>query len=180
MANREIKNKEENIHLYLAFLRKKFNKSKSPRTIREIIKNEDSLSIIKKRCELAGGYWRIHKTVNSRSTVKAMKTLQIFMINNPDCHTYIDSLWKTCLLQEQNKAERNFMLDIDSKDPQLLQELAYRLNLCQINDYTLHKTPGGFHLICRPFDVRNIEGLGNITVLKDGYCYVDEVGEKDL
>jgi hypothetical protein len=42
------------------------------------------LKLLEHKCNLLGGEWRIHKTVNARDTKKAMKWLQHKMIDNPE------------------------------------------------------------------------------------------------
>lgn len=175
MSNQEWRNYEENVHLYLGFLRKKLNGDIKPRCIRRIIKSSDDFEILKRELETIGGHWRIHRTVNKRSTKKAFKKLQHYMIDNPDCHAYLDSVWKTLLLQPECRSEKLFLLDIDFDGENDLENLELKI---KTKIHIHRKTPNGWHWIVDPFDRRIVENIPNLTVLTDGYVFVDEVGKK--
>ncbi|MDQ5884032.1 MAG: hypothetical protein QG556_369 [Pseudomonadota bacterium] len=172
MSNKDWRNTEENVHVLCGFLRKKTNPDARPRCIRRIEKSSDDLQILKRELQVIGGNWRIHRTVNKRSTAKAFKILQHYMLDHPDCARFLDSEWKTTLLQPESKAEKKFMLDIDTNDLTVISEAESIVG----DILESVKTPsGGMHWIVQPFDRRNIEHLKDITVLTDGYIFVDQV-----
>ena len=38
-----------------------------------------------------------------------------------------------------------------------------------------HKSPKGWHIITKPFDTREVCALPNVTLLRDGYYFVEEL-----
>lgn len=199
MSNHEQKIHNENVHLYLAFRRNKVNEDdEGNRCFRQIIKDEKiDLDVLRFRCNLAGGVWRIHHTVNTRSTKKAMKLLQHKLIDTPENASFIDSLWRTCLLQVEARAERKFMIDVDTKDPQFIKQVKeYVLSMfdnkseVSINGYSFSlyekrilkeiETPNGYHIITDPFDRGKFcNNFPDCEVLIDGYYFVCEVGKEN-
>lgn len=179
MTNSERRNYEEDVHLYLGFWRKKLNGDDCrQRCIRRIAKSDQDLDILKRELEVIGGHWRIHRTVNKRSTKKAFKIFQHYLIDNPDCAPYLDSVWKTILLQPESRAEKMFMIDIDFEDEKNLEALSIFVK--PENIIERHKSPNGWHWIVKPFDRRILEGIPDVTVLTDGYIYLDSIGNKGL
>lgn len=174
MSNPEKRNYEKDVHVLLAFLRKKYNPDKKPRTLRRIAKSDEDLCILKRECEVLGGVWRIHRTVNKRSTEKAFKLLQHYLLDYPECAPYVDSQWKTILLQPECRAERRFMLDVDFKDPTKIQEILKFLEAQDKFIIESKETPNGFHCITDPFN-RELFKFDNVTVLTDGYIFIEEV-----
>lgn len=161
----------ETVHLFLALRRKKENPELSSLCFREIIEHEETdLERLKLRCRTEGGIWRIHQTVNHRSISKATKILQHRLIDEPSITTKLVSFWKTCLLQKESKATKNFLLDVDS-------ELAYikTKEIIKNLDCTLYevKTPNGYHIITKPFDTRLISNVEDVSVQKDGYVFLE-------
>ncbi len=176
MSNPEKRNYDPNVHVFLAFLRKKYNPDCLPRTLRRIAKFDEDLNILKRECESIGGIWRIHRTVNKRSTEKAFKLLQHHMLDHSDFAPYVDSKWKTLLLQPECRAERKFMLDVDFKDSEKLIKLYHFLGDQKKQILESVETPNGFHFVVEPFD-RSLLKIDDITVLTDGYIFVDEIGD---
>jgi len=176
MSKQEKRNCKKNVHVYLGFLRRKFNKDSKPREIRRIAKSDEDLEILKRELEAIGGYWRVHRTVNMRSTEKAFKLLQHYMIDHPDCASYLDSVWKTMLLQKGSSSERKFMLDIDFKCENKLKDLKDYLDIKYIKILESVETPNGYHYITMPFN-RSEFIFDDVTVLNDGYIFIGEVGK---
>ena len=174
MSNPEKRNYEKDVHVFLAFLRKKYNPDKKPRTLRRVVKFDEDLNILRRECESIGGYWRIHRTVNKRSTEKAFKLLLHYLLEHPECAPYVDSQWKTILLQPECRAERRFMLDVDFKDPTKIQEILKFLEAQDKFIIESKETPNGFHCITDPFN-RELFKFDNVTVLTDGYIFIEEV-----
>lgn len=178
MSNQERRNYAEDVHILLGFLRKKLNTEDTrARCIRRIEKSPEDLEIIKRELEIIGGNWRVHRTVNRRSTKKAFKKFQHYIIDNPDCCTYLDSIWKTVLLQTDSRAEKRFMLDIDSKNEAFLANLSEIISGVPILEK--QETPNGWHWITLPFDRRVLIGFENVTVLTDGYIYLCSINGEE-
>lgn len=176
MGNHEERNYDKSVNVYLALSRTKDKqKSRCIRLVDKGIGNE--LEILKAQLKVIGGCWRIHKTVNARDTEKARKHLLSKLINHPEKASCIDTEWRTALLQKECiYGEKRFMLDIDTKD---LKELEYidillAYNFC-IEEIEKHKTPNGWHYITKPFDTRTICELKHVTLLRDGYYFIESI-----
>ena len=177
---RENISKSETCHVLLALKRKKDNEGDmGGRTImRQIVRDlPKDLKILIAKCEKLGGVWRIYHTVNSRSFTKANKLFQHRLIDDIDEYYYrIDSLWMNCLLKKESRAEKNFLIDWDSKQTDLIHNLINRFDIEVIKTT---ESPSGYHIITKPFDVNKIKsqyGLDDLDILKDGYYYMWGVG----
>jgi hypothetical protein len=178
MANHEPRERRDHVDLFLAFARPK-DGVVNRKCIRTIIKDyEQDLAILEAKLKIIGGIWRIHKTTNSRDTVKAMKWLQHKLLDNPEFAGCIDSIWRTALLQpECIYGEKWFLLDVDTKNKEALDELDFRMYLSFAVVLETIETPAGWHYITRPFDTRWVCNLMFVSLKRDGYSFVKRVGE---
>ena len=176
MSNHEQKDYADYVDVYLALSRTK--DGQSARCMRIVAKDPDvDLDVLELRCELAGGKWRIHKTVNKRDTEKARKWLLKKLIDFPEGRGFIDSLWRTALLQpECIYGEKKFMFDIDTKDKDTLIVARSMLGEHLISEV---ETEHGFHIITKPFDTREVLLLSDVSLQRDGYIYIKTVGATD-
>lgn len=174
MSNREKRIETQFVHMYLALARGSMGEK--PDCIRSIsyAGRPNELDILKAKLGVIGGNWRIHRTVNARDVNKAMKWLIKDLIDHPEHASYIDSQWRTALLQpECIYGEKRFMFDVDTQDD---EQLSVILKCIIESDFiSATKTPKGWHYITKPFDTRKICALPNITLLRDGYVFVCEV-----
>jgi len=169
-------NNSEYVHLYIALRRKKDNPDLKPLCFREIVYNESSLDQLKIRLKDVGGIWRIHKTINKRSTHKALNLLHHKIIDDPlRTAERLLSEWKTCLMLRGSKAERNILLDIDSNE-------AYDnvLKICQENSLELvdySKSPSGHHIVINAenVDTRLFSDIKDVTFQRDGYKFIEVI-----
>jgi len=177
MANHESRPRAEELDLFLAFARHKDGAIGTPKCIRTIIKDYDlDLAILESKLKIIGGVWRIHKTVNKRSTEKARIWLIHKLIDNPEYAGCVDSMWRTALLQPSCiSGKKRFLLDIDT-----LEEV----ELAIINSVILKskgiieekvRTPNGFHYITSSFDTREVLKLKNVGLIRDGYVFIKKV-----
>ena len=183
MANHEHKDYADAVHVYLAFCRTK-DGNELHKTMRQVIKNPlEDLAILEERCRLAGGTWRIHRTVNRRDTEKARKWLLKKLIDYPEGRGFIDSLWRTALLQpECVYGTKCFMLDVDTKEEDKVSELVTRINTSvqpTAIDTILERveTPNGWHFVTVPFDTREVCLLPYVSLKRDGYIYIKTIGD---
>jgi len=176
MDSHEKKDYADYVHLLMAFKRTK-DKEKAT-SIRTIIKDYDTnLALLEYRCKLLGGEWRIHHTVNPRDTEKARKWLIHKLIDFPEGRGFIDSLWRTALLQPENIfGEKKFLLDIDTKDFDCLNHIENLLPEGVIVKQI--ESPSGWHYISKPFDTRELCKLQYVTLIRDGYYFIKKVGAK--
>lgn len=180
MSNPEYRNKSELVHIIMGFLRKKDNEEDTrPSCVRRIYKDDKSIEILEAELTILGGAWRIHKTVNARSTTRARNELIKLLLDHPDKAAYVDSAWKTTLLQKECKAEEKFMLDVDTKEPEKIKHVEV---LIENNGGAIERkveTPNGFHIITeRGFDTRLVCEFPYVTLLRDGYYFIKKVEPK--
>ncbi|TDI97003.1 MAG: hypothetical protein E2O29_01850 [Deltaproteobacteria bacterium] len=176
MSNREVRIETDYVHILLALARPTHGeKSQCIRTVDKGYGDEvDRLEAILKQ---KGGYWRIHRTVNARDVQKALKVLMAQLIYHPEMASYVDSQWRTALLQKECiYGQKQFMLDIDTEDKNKLYEISKRIPMGNL--MKSHKSPSGWHYITIPFDSREVCKLDYVTLIRDGYYFIKEVGEK--
>lgn len=174
MANTETRDYRETLDVLLALRRTKDNVGEGAKCFRQIVRDEPvDLEILKVRCQSVPGHWRIHRTVNKRSVEKATKLLMKRLIDDPRDAEALETVWKTCLLQKESKAERKFLLDID--DPSALIHVTEALGHMGVDHEDPVSTPsGGYHLVTEVFDTRFIKKWDDVTVQRDGYVFLEE------
>lgn len=174
MANHEHKDYADALDIYMALSRTK--DGQKAQCLRIVAKNpEQDLQLLEYRCKLLGGKWRIHKTVNQRDTEKARIWLLHKLIDFPDGRGFIDSLWRTALLQpECVYGEKKFMLDVDTKD---IDTLAVIRSMVGDNLIKEVSTENGHHFITKAFDTREVCKLDFVELQRDGYVYIKTIYE---
>lgn len=178
MSNREERTEQTTVHLYMAFARQ--SQGEKAQCIRHVIKKdpEMELAMLQAKLLILGGYWRIHKTVNARDVEKARKWLLHDLIDHPEHGAYIDSQWRTALMQPEARADKFFMLDIDTQEEAAIRIICETLLASGGAIVNRVKSPKGWHFITKPFDTREVCKLPDVTLLRDGYYFVCEVGER--
>ena len=177
MSNHEERLVVDSLNVLMGFSRTK--DGQSHKTIRMVEKHpETDLEVFKAKLSVIGGIWRIHRTVNARDVHKARKVLLHMLINYPEKASYIDSLWRTCLLQSSCiYGDKKFMFDVDTSDINDINTILTKIPNEFI--YEVVVTPsGGRHIITKPFDTREVLKLGDVTLIRDGYVYVCSVGDE--
>jgi len=195
--NQEEKIYKDKVHLFIALQRPSKQGVGHKSCIRHVIKRDEAeeLKVFEAKIKAVGGEWRIYRTVNARDVNKAYKVFMKMMIDYPERASCIDSIWITALLQRECKAEKYFMLDVDTKDEEKILKLEYKLwsglnkkvefekylacrhdkeNILIINKI---KSPSGWHYITLPFDTREVCKLDYVTLLRDGYYYIKTINE---
>lgn len=178
MSNREVRNYTESVHLYLAFARP--SQGQKSACIRSVIKgNDNELEIFEARLKIIGGYWRIHKTVNARDVEKARKYLIKRLIDYPERAGCIDTEWRTALLQPGCiYGQKKFMLDVDTENSKILLDIVEKIHINNGEILQMIKSPKGWHYITLPFDTRSVCEIEEVSLLRDGYHFLSEVGKK--
>ena len=171
-SNREQRERLQSVHVFLALLRTGTNQDH--RCMRQVIRNYDEdLKFLEMRCQARGGEWRIHHTVNARDPEKAMRYLMKKLIDHPELCTDVDMEWRSGLLQpECIYGEKNFMLDVDTKD---VEPVIAEVENSGGEIIKSVESPKGWHLICKPFDARKVCAIENVTLQRDGYYFVKSV-----
>ena len=178
--------KSSSCHMFLALRREKDNSDEydAMSVFREIIRDEEKdLAILRAKCEAIGGVWRIYKTVNKRCFNKAFKLFQHRLIDDSEEYLHrIDSLWKNCLLKQESRAEKFFMIDFDGTEKEF-EAFEEKMSANNINTERVVKSPNGYHIVTKPFKVetkgRSFKYEGH-DVLKDGYYFVEIVSPDEL
>ena len=175
MSNHEERSEANSLHLLMAFSRSKDGQEQ--KCIRSIIKDYNlDLELLKAKLKIIGGSWRIHKTVNARDVEKARKSLIKTLIDHPEKAGYIDSQWRTELLQRDCiYGEKSFLLDIDTLNDEDIALIERTITDSGGEIKESIRTPNGLHFVTNPFDTRIVCALKNVTLLRDGYIYVDKV-----
>ncbi len=178
MSNREQRIEAETVHLYMAFAR--VSQGEKAQCIRHVIKHdaEQELAMLQAKLLILGGYWRIHKTVNARDVDAARKWLLHDLIDHPEHGAYVDSQWRTALMQPGCRAEKFFMLDIDTQEERYLRTIEATIEQSKGEVLQRIKSPKGWHYITKPFDTRHVCEMQDVTLLRDGYYFICEVGER--
>jgi hypothetical protein len=173
MGNREKRIEQPSVHILMALARP--SQGSKSACIRTVDKGRgDEIDILEAKLKVMGGYWRIHRTVNARDCSKALKWLMCRLINHPEKACYIDSEWRTALLQKECiYGQGKFMLDVDTQDEVRIQEIEKLVP----DILEKIKTPKGWHYITKPFDTRDVCKFPDVTLLRDGYVFIKEVGK---
>lgn len=171
MANHENKDYSDSLDIYLALSRIK--DGQKAKCIRMVAKRQEDLQFLELKLKLLGGKWRIHKTVNKRDTEKARKWLLKKLIDFPEGRGFVDSLWRTALLQPENVyGEKKFLLDVDTKDKKVINQIVESIGN---NILEKIKTENGWHFVTKPFDTREICKLKDVKLIRDGYVYIKTI-----
>lgn len=165
------------VHLYVALRRKKDNPDLPQLCFRQIIVGSEEVALreLESRLQNTEGIWRIHKTINKRSTLKATQLLQHKLIDNfEDVAKRLISEWKTCLMVHSSKAERNILLDIDSDEA--FKKVYSIINTNSYNVLYSTRSVSGFHVILKAEDIdtRLFSAIPDVTLQRDGYVFIKQ------
>jgi len=176
MANHEDRPIRNMVHLLLAFRRRKNNPNLTNECIRVIINDYNlDLFLLREKCKKLGGIWTIHHTVNARDTKKARIWMLHKLIETSQFDGCIDSLWKTALLQPECKAENNFMFDVDANTRTEIEEVHTIIGNFNGIIKESHLSKNGIHIITAPFDAREVCKLSYVTLIRDGYYFIEKI-----
>jgi hypothetical protein len=178
MANKEPDKNVETVHLLIAVRRNKENKGvPGELCFRFIDRGQETKDMLLARIQHYPGTWRIYRTVNARNTARALKVLMKILIDEPERQAgKIESLWKTCLLQRECRAEKNILIDIDAKE--IIDEIKDLVSRDDLLKCVF--TSNGAHIVCKNFDSRLIEKYGKdyVGINRDGYIFIDRIEVK--
>lgn len=102
---------------------------------------------------------RLYASVNSRKVPTAVRLLHHTMIDLPEndfvpFYCNLHNKFVSCLMKPASRQSKYFIIDVDIPDffPELFITQQALVNKIQTLQY--YKTPGGYHIITHPFDVR--------------------------
>jgi hypothetical protein len=180
------------VYVILGVSRNKLNKeTKKEKRITKVIRKESDIeklydSIVS---QLIGTSFYIYVSVNARDVKKAAINLnkKIIDVVAGDDMTYLKSLdakWISELMKESAKFNRgNYMIDLDKDEslseneslyswdnPYEMDDNLFKIGIDVIKE---RKTPNGYHIVCKPFDVRLIEIYRDASIKKDEVIFVN-------
>lgn len=126
---------------------------------------------------------RLYTCVNSRDLDKAISMFKHKQIDISDdkmklkFYSKINSSFCSCLMKPENRYEKRFLLDYDSKN---LGELCKFLVNNRIDTYFYYETVNGFHYVVKPFNVLLANECENLTVVKDGLILLNWFDKKSI
>ncbi len=147
------------------------------RSIRRVSKNSEEFIILleeflaqKKTKEFQN--YRIYSCVNDRDINKAIRTFKKTQLdadyydeeNRNSFYTDIKNRWLSALMQPQSRKSHYFLLDIDTKDSDLIHKIELRLAVMTGNFFK-YETKNGYHIVSNPF---NTSLLPDVEIKKDG------------
>lgn len=117
---------------------------------------------------------RLYSCLNNRNLDKAIKAFNHRQIDlDPDMmalfYAKINDSFCSCLMKPENKLSKYFMLDVDTKEPNEVDDFVFKEN---INVTHRYQTKNGWHYIVLPFNVKLAEGYKTFTVNKDAMLLV--------
>jgi len=136
---------------------------------------EDAAAQVKKMC-FEEGNWRLYRSVNKRDLKKAMDKTQVQMIMNPEqTMDRVSSVWKSVLMKSECKAEKKFLLDFDSEDETLLEEVKAVVVEAGAEVLEQVKSPNGYGIVTTGFDVRLLKDEHyNCEVKRDALLFMEQ------
>lgn len=135
----------------------------------------ETIARLTAQCSLSPGKWRIYRSVNKRNVataklefVKTLMTQLVTPLSTTDRQP--EALWKKILASPSHKSERKFLLDVDTKNKELLLQLHSAIG--QIPLLEIVETPNGFHYVTPPFDPKLVLGVEKVEIKKDALIFV--------
>ena len=162
---------ENDVYILYAIARKRYNPLTNAQEIvfREVIKDDrDIMRKYRRIMGLINEYseynFYVYITLNARDTVKGLFSMQNEInnwikdyFNNVDiCRKLkrVNNYWMSNIMKPHSRARRGkFMIDIDTLEPVLVQNILKVLNT-YANVLFMTHTRNGYHVITKPFDVK--------------------------
>ena len=168
---------EKIVDMYVALKRKK-DGNESEGCIRLIdYDGNGNITKLMDQIKSKPGTWRLYRSVNQRDMSKAHRELVHYMIDHPDDYR-IDSKFKSLLMKKPCRAQKNFLIDIDSSDDGVTYQVVGYLHAKSVKILEGPvETPNGYHIITEPFDVRYIN---DFTTFISSNPYSIELKHDDL
>jgi len=188
-----------NMYFLIVLARPKNNKeiTKASRVfIREPVRSlesfPDKLDKCRTEAKRIGLKMYIYVSVNARNTVNGYENFKK-VITEYECQalhgkedfkdplTRIDKMWYSSLMKPNARATKYFLIDIDTKDENILQEVRNIVHGWKVKEHTAkilieQETRNGYHFVCTPFDVRILKDVENVEVKTDGLLYLECTG----
>lgn len=169
MENPKILN-DDNYHCVMIFQRKKDIPTLQKSTMC-IFQDFCKLSHIKEKISMyqtiaKDRNARVYFSINPRDMRKAKKDLLIRLIETDDRNEEVCNIQAqlySSLMRCPIKEEKRFIVDVDNNN----EDSFYKVK--ELIEYEIVvKTKNGWHVICKPFDIRIVSELDDVEIKKDG------------
>lgn len=125
---------------------------------------------------LDGKKLRIYASVNKRDINKAIREFKYRQLDadyydpeSRDSFYYdIKNRFISTLMAPKARAETQFLIDIDNQTPETLREVCKVIDTLGASIIKRYDTKSGVHLITTPFNPKELEGIEDVSVNKDG------------
>lgn len=184
----------EKIYFVFGFARPKNNRdiTKAQRVffrypVRSIESYEFALEKLKADCERTGLNMYLYVSINARDTAKADEEFNTLKAkyaaealkgkpeNLHKLYPRQDKVWYSVCMKPICRGTKYFLLDIDTKD--YYTRLQLSKILYPVSELLLDvETRNGYHWVVKPFDVRLVENIENVSIKKDGLLYLGCTG----
>lgn len=105
--------------------------------------------------------------------VKAQQELLCELIRWPNKYICnITGVWKSILMQPKCKAEKNWLIDIDTNDVGVRRTVREFIIAAGADVLITKITPNGCHLVTSGFDTRKFK-FDNVEIKKDALVFVE-------
>jgi len=178
---------DKSCHMIVAMRRngkaKGENQGLSKLVIRKVVRPGEDYHIVAKefsnQLSNEDGYWRMYRSVNKRDLTKAKQALQLKLIEDGDRISHkIDSEWKSILMKKECRAERRFLLDVDTIDEDVCVKALTKLDDLGVDILEDNQTPNGFHWVTTLFNPAEMSEFEDIDVKHDDLFYLFDFGDK--
>ena len=167
------------MYVYQAVRRNKENQGNKDREQYWEVAYPDSdhdgvIASMKRRVSHKPGVWRIYRSVNQRDIVKAKLDLLDILTKSLvyEDKRRVETIWRTVLMQPKNKAERLFLLDIDSTTPDIVA--IHKAIGGPEKQKDLVFTPNGYHMITEPFNPTAMVPFEYVEIKKDAFLFIEK------
>ena len=89
----------------------------------------------------------------------------------------LSHIWYSILQRPEARGSiKRFILDIDTKDINVLEQSVARAKELGANIITMRETRNGYHVLCTPFDVSKFQFTEIVQYKRDGLIFVQDLG----
>ncbi|MDD3915445.1 MAG: hypothetical protein PHF76_12460 [Bacteroidales bacterium] len=188
-----------NVYMLFAIARSKANNgitAKQQVVIREPVRSLESyphkLEKIKSAAKLRDLKFYIYVSVNARDTKKAyvnfkkkLSDYELQAMFGQEEYKYqlsrLHKVWYSSLMQPNTRATKYFVVDVDTKNQEVLNKVIDTIENFDCKGYTarvfhVKETRNGYHVVTSGFDKKVLSGIPDVSVQSDTLLYLDCIG----
>lgn len=123
---------------------------------------------------------RFYISVNTRDRKRTYRSLQHYLIDNPDIKLEsLEGRVASLALRSENRKSKHFLLDCDVEQAEFDIILEYLSDLPNAKVLETYETPNGFGVITSGFDTREIlKNHPKVELKRDGHKFVKMIKNK--